>query len=104
MSIIRNLIDENHKQMEYGVNSVENSTLITTEKTEIISNRIALPSRSVGDIVWNMSVIFQSQESNVIIAEATCKISSDGMYAEFDSADNLGGNYGIVTYLGQINE
>jgi len=98
MSRIRQLIQEDSKQVLSGVNSVENSYLYTTSKLLIDdNNRALLPSVVVGDIIWNMAMIFESPTSNIIQKEVT--VHTDGTYAIFEDSDNIKGMYCIISYL-----
>lgn len=98
MSRIRDLIREDTKQNEVGINSVENSYLKTTDKLLIgDDNRVLLPSIAIGDIVWNMAVIFNEIDSYVIEKEVT--VSTNGSYLIFEDSDDVKGKYCIVSYL-----
>ena len=98
MSRIRALIREDSKQITYGTNSVENSLLRTTEKILISENSTALlPSLALGNIVWNMALLFDSAESSMISKEVT--VTTNGTHVLFDSSDIVKGMYCIVSYL-----
>lgn len=103
MSKIRQLIDEISINNEAGVNSIENSRLITTNRLSIKEDKALLPSQSIGDIVFNIGFIFDNSKDDVFM-EGTCRSSTDGLYVEFDKEDNLNGKYCVVSYLGSINE
>ena len=98
MSKIRALIREDSKQALYGSNSVENSLLRTTGRILISENNTAmLPSLAIGDIVWNMAMIFEDEYTDVIFDEVTA--STNGTHVMFDDLDNIKGMYCIVSYL-----
>jgi hypothetical protein len=98
MSRIRALIREDSKQIVYGTNSVENSLLRTTEKILISENSTALlPSLALGNIVWNMALLFDNAESSMISKEVT--VTTNGTHVLFDSLDDVKGMYCIVSYL-----
>jgi hypothetical protein len=76
----------------------ERSYLYTTSKLFIdITNRALLPRIAIGDIVWNMALIFETTTSNVIQKEVT--VSTDGTYVIFDNSDDVKGMYCIISYL-----
>ncbi len=98
MSIIRELIREDSKQALFAENSVENSYLRTTGRLLIDdTNKALLPSVAIGDIVWNMAIVFDSATSSVIAKEVT--VSTDGTYVIFEDLDEVKGMYCIISYL-----
>ena len=98
MSRIRELILEDSKQVLFSENSIENSYLKTTDRLLIDEDgKALLPSEAIGDIVWNMAMIFDSPESSVIEKEVT--VTTDGIYAYFDISDNISDKYCIMSYL-----
>ena len=98
MSKIRELIREDSKQVLFGENSIENSYLRTTSRLLIDNgNRALLPSMAIGDIVWNLAMVFDTLDSDVIECEAT--VTTNGTHVIFEDSDNLKGKYCIVSYL-----
>ena len=80
------------------LNGIENSYLKTTDRLLIDEDgKALLPSEAIGDIVWNMAMIFDSPESSVIEKEVT--VTTDGIYAYFDISDNIFFKYCIMSYL-----
>lgn len=105
MSKITQLIHQDILQVEAGIfDSIENSFLVTTDRLLIFEDKITLPRKSFGAIIWNMAIIFDDFSSNVIAAEATCSLDPDQITVNFDPADNLNMKYAVVSYLGKANE
>lgn len=101
MSRIRERISSAAQQVAAGVNSVENSILVTTNKLLIEDNKITLPSPGYGNVMFNMALIFNDNINNHLIAEVTCSMGQDGLSVIFDEEDNMNGNYAVVSYLGR---
>lgn len=80
------------------ITNQNNTELITTERLLIQNNEITLNKISLGDIVHNSALIFDSLESNYF-TEYSCLINSDGTKVLFESADNLNNKYAIISYL-----
>lgn len=77
---------------------IKSQHIITTNRLLInLANRAELPAPAVGDIIWNMALIFDDLTSNVVIKEVT--VSTDGKNLFFDELDNVKSKYCIVSYL-----
>lgn len=90
------------EQIDNAVNATLNqqARLITTNRLLINeNNRVLLPSKALGDIIWNTALVFENETSNVIIAEVTVSIDETGTYLLFDESDNITSKYCIVSYL-----
>lgn len=99
MSRIRELINSTATQITSGANSIENSTLTTTGRVLIENNKALLPKKAIGDLVFNMAMIFDTVDSLVIASEVTA--TTDGTYVLFDAADNVDLRYCVVSYLSE---
>ncbi len=99
MSRIRELINSTATQIASGANSIENSTLTTTGRILIENNKALLPKKAIGDLVFNMAMIFDTVDSSVITSEVTA--TTDGTYVLFDAADNVDLRYCVVSYLSE---
>ena len=98
MSRIRQLIREDSKQVLAGANSVENSYLKTSDRLLIgEDNRAVLPSTAIGDVVWNIALIFENANTSVLEKEVT--VECRGSYILFNEEDNVAGMYCTITYL-----
>ena len=98
MSRIREVINALNTQAAAGANSIENSYLRTTERLLVSdSSKALLPSVAIGDIVWNLAMIFKDNNTMVIEQEVT--VTTDGKYVVFDDLDDVKGMYCIVSYL-----
>lgn len=99
MSRIRTLIASTSTQVSSGFNSIENSTLTTTGRLLIENNKALLPKKAIGDLVFNMAMIFDTVDSLVITSEVTA--TTDGTYVIFDDADKMNLRYCVVSYLSE---
>lgn len=97
-------IQSTAKNIDKTVTSVDPNEVIksqyikTTDRLLIdLANRVELPSPAVGDIIWNLALIFDDLKSNVVIKEVT--VSTDGKFLFFDEIDNVKSKYCIVSYL-----
>jgi len=101
VSII-DITNVNHPLVEIAVPSTavltDTQNIQRTAQRLLIQNNVAvLPSTAIGDLVWNMAIIFNDTQSTVIEAEVTA--TTDGTNVLFDSSDELNGKYCTVTYL-----
>ena len=62
-----------------------------------LANKVELPSPAVGDIIWNLALIFDDLTSSIIVKEVT--VSTDGKFLFFDELDNVKSKYCVVSYL-----
>lgn len=77
---------------------IKSQYLKTTDRILIdFSNRAELPSVAIGDIIWNLALIFDDLDSTVIAKEVT--VSTDGSFLFFDEQDNVKSKYCVVSYL-----
>lgn len=97
-------IQSTAKNIDKTVTSVDPDEVIksqyikTTERLLInLANRAELPTPAVGDIIWNMALIFNDLTSNVVIKEVT--VTTDGKNLFFDELDNVKSKYCVVSYL-----
>ena len=72
--------------------------LTTIERTPILDNEITLPKMALGDIVFNMAMVYDDTDTNVF-REVTCSLSEDKTKVLFDPADSLDYKYCVLTYL-----
>ena len=99
MSIIRELIKLNTTQRQastQGDLNYESSYLVTTDRLEIIEHKAELPSRAIGDLVFNMAYLFEDKHT-AICFNAICR--TDGASVIFEAADELNGCFCVVSYL-----
>lgn len=89
MSKIRNILKIDTK--------AEMSLLKTTDKLLIVDNKVVMTDTVVGDIVWNLALIFDDYDSNVIIKEVTCVNVDNIIY--FERNDDVENKYCMFTYL-----
>lgn len=79
-------------------NAINSLRFTTTDKILIANKRIDLPSKSHGDVVFNMAQVYNFDETNVYV-EYRCSVSADGLSVIFNTDDNLDGKYAIVSYF-----
>lgn len=79
-----------------------NTELITTERLLIQNNELILNKTSLGDVVHNSALIFETLDS-IYFSEYSCSINSDGTKVLFESTDNLNNKYAIISYLTNTN-
>ena len=89
---------------EYGGSGssigVSKATAVTTTGRILIENNKALlPKKAIGDLVFNMAMLFDTVDSSVIASEVT--VTTDGTYVLFDVADNVNLMYCVVSYLSE---
>ena len=79
--------------------NLKNKKLFTTERTKIVSGRFKLPSTAYGDVLYNMALIFNSDDivNDLLVREAQCRVEDD--YVIFDNVDEMENLYAVVTYL-----
>lgn len=72
--------------------------LYTTPKIEIVNNKILLPSRPEGDVLFNMMQVYDIDDSLTEYNEVTVLNDTYKSYAILNEPDAISG-YGVVTYL-----
>jgi len=98
MSKIRSL-NSNIKNIINEITQINNHTyvLVTIDPTLIVNSRIKLPYPPVGDVIHDMSLIYNAPTGSRIMYEVTCIAEDD--YVIYDPDDNVEGKYGVVSYL-----
>lgn len=97
-------IQSTAKNIDKTVSSVDPEEVIksqylkTTDRLLIdLANKVELPTPAIGDIVWNLALIFDDLTSNVVVKEVT--VNTDGKILFFDELDNVKSKYCVVSYL-----
>lgn len=80
------------------INTQSSLSILTTEKLLISNNKIALNYKCKGDVIYNKALIYDNLNSEYF-TEYSCNSSSNGLFIEFNSTDNLNGKYAVVSYL-----
>lgn len=73
----------------------------TIERTSIFNNEITLPTTAIGDIIFNMAMVYEDINTNVFF-EVTCSLSEDKTKVLFDPNDNLNYKYCVLSYISLI--
>lgn len=73
--------------------------IVTLDKVLIVNNEIQLSQLAQGDPIYNVALIRDVQNTNVI-DEYTFSVGEYFNKFIFDSADNLNGKYATVSYMG----
>jgi hypothetical protein len=76
--------------------------IVTTQKTIIIDNKIILPSKPDGDLMFNMMIVYDSNNTVTEFDDVTITTDINNVsYAVLNESDTING-FGVVSYI--INE
>jgi hypothetical protein len=79
-----------------------NFALVSTQRTEIVGNRILLPSKPEGDLLFNMMMVFDTNGDCGEYDDVSVFLSSDGAsYAVLNEQEIIAG-FGVVSYLTKV--
>lgn len=93
---------ETNIKFKEAIKELQYSELFTTEKIEIINNRMLLPSKPDGALVFNMALIYDEVEGNEFFDNVMVVKIDDEFYAQFRSEiTGINGKYGVVSYMSQ---
>ena len=88
-------------QDKIKLDNLESGYKITTFKGLVSSDKLVLPTKALGDLIHNLSLIFDNNTTNVF-KEVTCSLDTTGLEVQYDTLDNLNGTYAMVSYLSKV--
>ncbi|WP_412479922.1 hypothetical protein [Azonexus sp. IMCC34839] len=92
--------------------------IVTTPPTEIVDGKLQLPFKAIGDVIWNMALIYCDLEPGDLLEDGRLSgdkeyvveeqnnvfVSDDGMYAVFMDIDVARrGLFAVVSYAAEQN-
>lgn len=86
----------------FETSNIAGYKLFTTQKVEIIDNKILLPSKPEGDLLFNMMFVY---DENAVAEIYQCAVlSTDTSNFAQITTDEIVTGFGMVSYLTKIAE
>lgn len=97
-SIKADIYEHINTQVETIMEAISKIEHITTDKIQIIDNKITLLRKCKGMPIFNSSMIYDTLSSEYY-TEYSCSSSNNGLYILFNELDGLNGKFAVVSYL-----